>query len=68
MSDPAMKAGFDCVEGQRPRLTHFSTTAARFKTWRDDLCLARTLLAAPFGPSTMCFLGTALCLGCVVPF
>ena len=28
---------------------------------------ARTLLAAPFGPSSMCFLGTAQCLGCVVP-
>jgi hypothetical protein len=22
-----MKTGFDCLEGQRPRLTHFSTTA-----------------------------------------
>ena len=35
--------------------------------WRDGLCLARTLLAAPFGPSSMCFLGTPRCLGCVVP-
>jgi hypothetical protein len=24
-----MKTGFDCLEGQRPRLTHFSTTAVR---------------------------------------
>jgi hypothetical protein len=39
---PAMKTGFDCLEGQRPRLTHFSsaggaeslsdTTPAEFTT------------------------------------
>jgi len=40
---------------------------ARRAMWKDGRCLARTLLAAPFGPSAMCFLGTAPCLGCAVP-
>jgi hypothetical protein len=33
-------------------------------SWRALLCLARTLLAAPFGPSAMRFLATARRLGC----
>ena len=31
--------------------------------WRGSLCLARPLLAAPFGPSVMCFLRTSQCFG-----
>ena len=32
------------------------------------LCLARPLLAAPFGPSAMCFLRTSQCFGWHDPF
>jgi hypothetical protein len=45
---------------------HLINPRPKTHPWRDDLCLARALLAAPFGPSSMCFLGTPRCLGCVV--
>jgi hypothetical protein len=32
-----------------------------FSAWRALLCLARALLAAPFGPSLMCFLAPPSC-------
>ena len=39
----------------------------RVNPWRVDLCLASTLLAAPFGPSAMCFLRHARGFGWLDP-
>ena len=64
--DPGGAASLPFIFERRCRAAHTVGAPLRSK-WRDDLCLARTLLAAPFGPSSMCFLGTARCLGCVVP-
>jgi hypothetical protein len=43
--------------------------AARFVNPGESiLCLARPLLAAPFGPFVMCFLRTSQCIGWHDPF
>ncbi len=49
-----------------PRRSQRRRAAAR-SPWRVDLCLARALLATPFGPSAMCFLRPTRVFGWLDP-
>jgi hypothetical protein len=49
-----------------PRRSQRRRAAAR-SPWRVDLCLARALLATPFGPSAMCFLRSTRVFGWLDP-
>ena len=46
----------------------FTSRATALNHWRVDFCFAITLLAAPLGPSAMCFLRHARGFGWLDPF
>jgi hypothetical protein len=60
-----------CVDDAHPLGAHRDAATAiarqRATPWRVNLCLARALLAAPSGPSAMCFLRHARGFGWLDP-